>query len=111
MNAGGFAEIDVDELASCLAEGVRLVDVREPHEYVGGHVPGAVLVPLSEVPDRVTEFGDEGDTVYVICQAGGRSARACEFVRTLGINTVNVIGGTGAWIISGRPVVMGEKPT
>ena len=40
-----IAEIDVDELAERLADGARVIDVREPDEYADGHVPGAVLDP------------------------------------------------------------------
>jgi rhodanese-related sulfurtransferase len=50
-----------------------VVDVREPNEYAGGHIPGAVNVPLSQFdPDRVPH----GKPVVLICQAGGRSASA-----------------------------------
>ena len=52
-----------------------LIDVREADESVSGHVPGAINIPLSELVGRESECG-LGDTVYVICQAGGRSARA-----------------------------------
>jgi rhodanese-related sulfurtransferase len=102
-------EIDVDELAERLRSGARLIDVREPDEYERGHVPGAVSVPLATVPDQLDVFA--GDTpVYVICQAGGRSRRACEFAAAGGIDAVNVDGGTGAWIATGRETVAGDQP-
>lgn len=96
-------EITVDELAEVLAGGARLIDVREPHEYEEGRVPGAQLVPLATVPDQVELFRGDGPT-YVICAAGGRSMRACEFVAAHGVEAVNVAGGTKAWIASGRDV-------
>jgi rhodanese-related sulfurtransferase len=103
------AEIDVDELETRLSAGARVIDVREPDEYRAGHVPGAVSVPLMTVPDMLDIFrGDEPP--YVICQGGGRSARACEFVEAQGIEAVNVTGGTGAWIASGRETVAGDTP-
>ena len=111
MSNGMPSEISVDDLAQALATGIRLIDVRQPDEYTDAHVPGAVLIPLTEVPDRVSEFGGSGDTVYVICKAGGRSARACDFVRQSGVNAVNIAGGTDAWILSGRPTVDGTSPT
>ena len=49
-------EITVDQLEQALAAGARLVDVRETDEYEGGHVPGAAHVPLSTVPDQLSEF-------------------------------------------------------
>lgn len=97
-------EIDVDQLAVLLADGARLVDVREPDEYADAHIPGAVLVPLATVPDNIDAFRGAGPT-YVVCKSGGRSMRACEFLAAQGLDDVepvNVEGGTMAWIASGR---------
>lgn len=94
-------EITVDELEPRLEAGARLIDVREPDEYSAGHVPGARHVPLATVPDQFDAFTGDG-TTYVICQAGGRSMQACEFLAEQGIEAVNVSGGTGAWEASGR---------
>jgi rhodanese-related sulfurtransferase len=98
--------IDVTELAG-LPPGSVVVDVREPEEYVEGHVPGARLIPLGEVVERVDEFPTD-TTVYVICQMGSRSAKATGFLLGQGVDAVNVAGGTGAWIAAGEPVVTGE---
>jgi rhodanese-related sulfurtransferase len=103
-------EISVDELSVLLETSVRLIDVREPNEYHEAHVPGAVLVPLGSVPDRLDAFQGEGPS-YVICRSGARSMRACEFVAEHGLEAVNVAGGTMAWLLEGRPVVAGESPT
>jgi rhodanese-related sulfurtransferase len=102
-------EVSVDELAIHLDAGARLVDVREHSEYVAGHVPGAILVPLSSVPDHPHVFEGPGP-VYLVCRTGARSGRACEYLNQLGHHTVNVAGGTMAWVGSGRPVVEGELP-
>ena len=99
--------IDVDELAS-LPEPV-LIDVRMPDEYVAAHVPGADLVPLPELAARSAEIPTDG-TIYVICASGGRSLRACEHLRGLGVDAVNVAGGTKAWIEAGRPTAIGDTP-
>jgi len=107
------SEIDVDQLADRLTAGARVIDVREPDEYIDGHVPGAVLVPLGTVPDNVEAFTGEGPT-YVICKSGGRSMRACEFLAAQGVEgleVVNVAGGTMRWIASGRDVVGGDQPS
>ena len=105
-----ISEIEVAALAARVAEGALVLDVREPHEYAAGHVPGAVLTPLASVPDNLDRFRSDGPT-YVICQSGGRSMRACEFAADEGYDVVNVAGGTGAWIASGNDVVVGERPT
>ena len=103
-------EIGVDDLAVRLAGGAFLLDVREPDEYVEAHVPGAVLVPLGEVPDRATELPGDRE-IYVICRSGARSLRAAEFLaERLGLSATNVAGGTLAWLQAGREVVTGPEP-
>jgi molybdopterin-guanine dinucleotide biosynthesis protein A/rhodanese-related sulfurtransferase len=103
-------EIDIEALAELLESGgAQLVDVRQPDEYLEGHLPGAVLVPLAEVPDRLAEMPADG-VVHVVCRSGGRSAQAVGFLRNQGIEAVNVAGGTLAWIESGRAVVVGDQP-
>ncbi|SNR69822.1 rhodanese-like domain-containing protein [Blastococcus mobilis] len=97
-------EIDQNAFAARLAEGGSLVvDVREAREYRPGHVPGAENLPLSLLPARLPEL-PKNRPVYVICQAGGRSAQATALMRAVGIDAISVTGGTGAWIESGRPV-------
>lgn len=92
--------ITIDELAA--RSGVPLIDVRERDEFAAGHVPGAVNVPLSELGDRLDELPSEA--FDVICQAGGRSARAAQALEARGYDATNVDGGTGEWIASGRAV-------
>ena len=103
-----IAEISVDELEEQLGEGARLVDVRQPYEFDEMRVSGAVLVPLATLPDNVDAFRGDGP-VYVICKTGSRSARACEFLATHGVEAINVAGGTLAWIRSGREYVSGSE--
>jgi rhodanese-related sulfurtransferase len=105
----GVPEVDVDELAKRRASGDHVVDVRNPDEYEAGHVPGAILIPLAELPERWQEV-PEGD-VLVICKTGARSARAVELLNGAGRTTYNVAGGTMAWVEAGHPVVTGASPT
>lgn len=102
-------QIDIAELEQRLADGAAVLDVRMPDEYQNGHVAGAVLIPLPDLPDRLDEL-PAGEPILVICQAGGRSQRACEFLAEGGRSVANVTGGTGAWIESGRPVITGSEP-
>lgn len=99
--------IDVTELAARREAGAPLIDVREDDEYAEARVPGAHHIPLGEVSDRVAEVPTEG-TVYVICAKGGRSAKAVEHYRSLGIDAVNVAGGTLGWIDAGLPTDSGS---
>jgi rhodanese-related sulfurtransferase len=105
-----IAEIDVDEFANRLAEGARVIDVREPDEYHAGHVPSAELIPLGTVANHLDRFV-AGGTTYLICKSGARSMRACELASSQGYDAVNVTGGTAAWIESGRDTIRGDSPS
>jgi len=104
---GARSDIDVPALKAALDAGsVRLlVDVRTDAEYRGGHVPGAVHIPLSDLERRRNELGGpDAGTVHLICQSGGRSSRAADQLVGLGYTVVNVAGGTGGWRKAGLPV-------
>ena len=102
-------EITIEELKIALTTGAQVIDVRETDEYVSGHVSGATHIPLGTVPNNMEPFRSDDD-IYVICQSGGRSMRACEFLHDQGItNVVNVIGGTAGWIALGNPVTTGQQ--
>jgi rhodanese-related sulfurtransferase len=101
-------QVTVDDLADRGAE-ASVIDVRQPDEYEEFHIPGARLLPMSEVPERVAEF-ESADTVYVICRTGSRSQRVCEFAAARGYHVANVIGGTLAWVRAGHPIVTGSEP-
>lgn len=99
-------EITVDEAAGRIEQGAPLLDVRQADEYAAGHVPGGQLIPLHELPLRLTELPGN-DEVLVICRSGARSAKAVEVLLAHGLSAVNIAGGTNAWIASGRPVATG----
>lgn len=104
-----ITEISISELAALSDR--TIIDVREVDEYISGHVPGAINIALSELVGREGECG-LGSTVYVICQAGGRSLRACGHLSTFpelnGTTFINVAGGTGMWIVEGHEVTTGD---
>lgn len=106
VNAPQVPEIDVDELARRHAEGAYLLDVRQSDEYAEAHVPGAVLVPLDQLPDRQGELPKDRP-LLVICRSGGRSAAAVQALSAAGYDATNVAGGTLAWIEAGNPVAEG----
>ena len=102
-------EIDIDRLAGAMRGGAVIVDVREPSEYAAGHLPGAVLIPMGQLPGRTAEL-DRGAPVYVVCASGNRSATMTHFLRSAGFDAYSVAGGTSGWARSGRPVVGGYAP-
>jgi rhodanese-related sulfurtransferase len=79
--------------------GVRLIDVRQPEEYVGelGHIPGSELMALASVPDVLSTIPKD-DVIVFICRSGGRSAQASAFARSQGYEHVfNMKGGMLLW--------------
>ena len=113
MEVADIPEIDIDEFERRRAGGAAVFDVREPDEYIEVRIPGAVLVPLASVPEAVEDFrtAAAGQAVCVVCAVGGRSGQAVGFLRSLGVDAVNVAGGTNAWHKSGRPVETGPAST
>lgn len=75
-----------------------LLDVREPDEYEGANIDGA-LIPLGELPGRIGEIEEHrDDEVVVHCRSGARSAKAVEYLRENGFSkAVNLKGGIHAW--------------
>ena len=102
-------EIGIDQFAEAVRDGAAIVDVREPGEYVAGHVPGAVLIPMGQLPGRMAELY-RGAPVYVVCASGNRSATMTGFLRNAGFDAYSVADGTSGWARSGRPVVGGNAP-
>lgn len=100
-------EVDVHTFATAHAEGALVIDVREPYEYLSGHVPGARLLPLDFLPRSAGEL-PTGQPVYVICASGNRSLTAAWWLADAGVDARSVAGGTGAWMAAGFPVAYGS---
>lgn len=81
-----------------------LLDVREDDEWQLGHAPGAIHIPMTDVPARLDELDYDAD-LYVICRQGGRSLEVVKYLTHVGFDAVNVSGGMVAWQQSGRPLV------
>ncbi len=102
---------------------LNILDVRTPIEFRELHaenarnVPLDVLDPHTFMRDRTAEssvgeanHASNSETVYVICKAGSRGAKACQKFLDAGYtNVVNIDGGTDAWAAAGLPVVRGKK--
>jgi len=77
--------------------GAVLLDVRTPHEYREGHIPGSRNIPLQTI-DKVTSVAENKDTaLYVYCQSGARSRQAASVLQHMGYTNVNNIGGIAAY--------------
>ena len=73
-----------------------LIDVREDYEVAEGMVPGAMHIPLNDIPNRKNELRIDKE-YFIICRSGARSLRVCEFLQENGYKVVNVAGGMNTW--------------
>ena len=99
----GVQTMDVDELDRLTAAGeVHVLDVRQDWEWRRGHVPGAIHVPLSQLPTLMWKLPRD-KPLAVICEHGERSLVAAHYLAARGFEgVVSVSGGTSAWVRSGR---------
>ncbi len=91
-----YAKVTAAQAADLVASGAILLDVREPYEAAGATL-GGLLVPLRDLPRRVSELDPSRDIV-VYCHSGVRSARAVQFLIQSGFPRVrNLAGGIVGW--------------
>jgi adenylyltransferase/sulfurtransferase len=93
-------DITAVELKARLDRGdkLRIIDVREPNEYQINRIPNSQLIPLGELPRRYAEL-DPQEELVMQCKTGGRSAKAADFLRSVGFKRVlNLKGGVLDWI-------------
>ncbi len=113
-------EITIDELHTQLesSDPPVMIDVRSVEEYNGtdeiykyGHIPGAILVPMFDVEDRLDELEQYKEReIVTICPGGGMSLVAVEVLNEAGFEKVKSLkGGTDAWKKKGYPMIMGDS--
>jgi glyoxylase-like metal-dependent hydrolase (beta-lactamase superfamily II)/rhodanese-related sulfurtransferase len=84
-------------------DGLQVVDVRNPGEFALGSIPGAVSVPVGQLPARLDELDRDAPTV-VFCAGGYRSSVAASVLRQAGFGDVSdIVGGYGAWRETPQP--------
>lgn len=77
---------------------VQFVDVREVEEYDAGHIPAITHIPLSDLSERVGEL-DKQKQLVMVCRSGARSAKASEYLASMGYSNVhNLFGGMMNWV-------------
>ena len=79
-------------------DSVILVDVRTPEEYREGHIPGAILLPVSDIEAKAeSELPDKSATYIVYCRTGSRSAAAASQLVEMGYENIYDLGGINDW--------------
>lgn len=86
------------EVAEMIAkkEPLNVIDVRGVDEVRRGHIPGAINIPLGLLEARMNEL-DKKNEYIIVCQSGGRSGQATNFLKYWGYQVVNMIDGMQAW--------------
>lgn len=101
-----FKEVSPKEAADLQQQGWVLIDVRTPAEFTKLHAEGAHNLPLDQLGvSRFKEFAPTGKAL-LICASGGRSRKAGDLLTEFDLRSI--IGGTGAWVQAGLPVVRGQ---
>jgi hydroxyacylglutathione hydrolase len=105
-----LVEVSLAQLSEAVVEGkIVVLDVREPIEWDTGHVPGAILISLGTLKDRLHELPPEAG-ITVICEAGVRSSAAASILQAAGfIGVANVLEGTGGYRNAGLPLQFPEN--
>lgn len=101
-------EITVDQAAQKRDQGAFILDVREPSEWTSFHIPGATLIPLGDLPNRLNEVPKDQEVV-VVCRTGHRSAQGRDILLQAGFPKVtSMAGGVTQWQTQGLPIATGQ---
>ncbi|WP_409270623.1 rhodanese-like domain-containing protein [Neobacillus sp. SCS-31] len=92
-----YETVSVEEAMELIKNNeVKILDVRTPEEYNGGHIPGSELIPL-QVLDGMAENLDKDVDYLIVCKSGNRSKQASELLAAKGFSVLNLDGGMNAW--------------
>jgi len=104
-NPAGYRDVSAADV-KLPAQGFRLIDVREPHEYVGelGHIAGATLIPMATVGQHAPSWNKD-EEILCVCKSGGRSGNIAAALTQAGFKkAMNLTGGMLGWNAAGLPV-------
>lgn len=98
MGHGGVPVVTADDVAARARRGdaFTLLDVREADEWGAARIPGAMWIPLGELPQRLHEVPADREIICV-CHSGGRSEMAARLLEANGYTTRNLQGGMLQW--------------
>jgi rhodanese-related sulfurtransferase len=92
-------------------ENAQLIDIREPNEYVAGHLCDSRNIPGGSLAERAAELESfKGTPLILVCQSGARASAACSTLIKLGFARVHTLdGGIAAWSEAGLPLKKGAR--
>jgi len=89
--------INVNDIDNLIGK-VELIDIREDYEYKGGSIKSAENIPMGQLLNEPDKYLKKSKEYLIMCQSGGRSARACNSLVKQGFDVVNVSGGMGSYV-------------
>lgn len=90
-------DVKGSEAQEMVKNGALLLDVRTTQEFAGGHLPGAINIPVQDLDRRLSEVGAKDRPIVVYCRSGQRSARAARMLKGAGHQTVHDLGSISRW--------------
>ncbi|MEG9250161.1 rhodanese-like domain-containing protein [Arthrobacter sp. Soc17.1.1.1] len=96
-----MAEITIND-TNTRRPSAQILDVREDFEVAEGMIPGALHMPMGDLPTRVDEL-EQNTPVIVVCRSGNRSARVADALNSAGFSADTMAGGMTAWTRAGLP--------
>ncbi|GAB7306955.1 MULTISPECIES: rhodanese-like domain-containing protein [Enterococcus] len=85
--------ISIRDFPAALTAKTKVIDVRTPSEYRGGHIRNAANVPLN----KIAHYSGKKEPLYVICQSGVRSKQAAKLLIKMGYDATTIRGGMNQW--------------
>jgi rhodanese-related sulfurtransferase len=85
------------EARKLVEAGARLIDVRSPGEFGGGHLPGAINIPVDQIGSRVAELKKSDKPIVLYCASGMRSGQAKRILAGAGIAGLHDLGAMSRW--------------
>lgn len=104
-SGGGLArDVSVDEAYQMYQNGTFVLDVRTQEEWDEYHAPNATLIPLDQLPNRLSEIPKDQE-ILVVCRSGNRSQQGRDILLQAGYNATSMTGGLKEWFAKGYPIV------
>ena len=98
-------EISADEFVKMQKEDLVLLDVRTDEEFKDGHIPGAINLPVGELPILFSQLTNKEQKIVVYCRSGKRAGKAIDLLTEKGYtNLVHLDGDFLAWHEESRPI-------
>ena len=97
FNKNSGKVINVNDIDNLIGK-IDLIDIREPYEYKTGSIKSAKNIPMGDLLNDPEKYLNKDKEYHIVCQSGGRSSTACNKLRGLGFDVVNVAGGVGSYV-------------